>query len=92
MRALNTILILLLCLLQFRLWVGEGSIGQIVALQQKIETQQAVNQQLHERNDLLAAEVVSLQQGYASIEEYARSQLGMIKPDETFFLVVNHTP
>lgn len=89
MRKLNIFLILMLCMLQFRLWAGEGSVGSVVSLQQKIEKQTQINTGLRERNDLLAAEVLSLQQGYDSIEEYARSQLGLIKPDETFFLVVN---
>ena len=89
MRYLNGFLIIMFVVLQFRLWVGEGSIGHIVALDKKIGIQQAINQKLNDRNALLAAKVVDLQQGYEGIEEYARSQLGMIKPDETFYLVVN---
>ena len=91
MRFLNGFLILMLLSLQFRLWVGEGSVGHIVALNEKIQDQQLVNKKLQERNALLAAQVVDLQQGYESIEEYARSQLGMVKPDETFYLVVNNS-
>ncbi len=88
MRLLNTFLILMLLGLQYRLWVGEGSIAHNVELGKKVEQQQQVNQTLEERNALLAAEVVNLQQGTDSIEEYARSKLGMIKPNETFYLVV----
>lgn len=88
MRFVNGFLILLLLSLQYRLWVGEGSIGHIVALSEKTQKQEAINKKLHERNALISAQVVDLQQGYDSIEEYARSQLGMIKPDETFYLVV----
>lgn len=88
MRVLNCTLILLLLLLQVRLWVGESSIGHIVSLNQKIDSQTAINRKLQTRNNLLAAEVVDLQNGYATIEAYARSELGMIKPNETFFLVI----
>jgi cell division protein FtsB len=68
--------------------VGENSIGHIVSLNQKIESQTGINRKLQTRNNLLAAEVVDLQNGYATIEAYARSELGMIKPNETFFLVI----
>lgn len=90
MRTLNGFLLLFFVLLQLCLWVGQGSVGHIVALDKKIEQQQSLNQKLAERNARVTAEVLSFQQGHDSVEEYARSQLGMIKPDETFFLVVNH--
>ena len=75
-------------MLQYRLWAGEGSIGQIVSLKEKISHQVALNQQLSDRNAAIIADVIDLQSGSDSIEEYARNQLGMIKPGETFFLVV----
>ena len=89
MRWLNGFLILILFALQLRLWVGEGSIGHNIALGEKIEQQQLLNKTLHERNAILVAQVIDLQKGYAGIEEYARSQLGMVKPEETFYLVVS---
>jgi cell division protein FtsB len=90
MRALNITLLLLFVALQTRIWIGEGSVGHIVALDKKIEAQQTHNAKLRARNDVLAAEVIDLQNGYATIEAYARSELGMIKPGETFFLVVQN--
>ncbi len=89
MRILNFILLGFLLILQFRLWVGEGSISQTVSLKNKIEQQQTMNQDLRERNDELAHEVLDLQHGTDAIEEYARTELGMIKSGESFFLVVN---
>ena len=88
MRALNIFLILVLFFLQYRLWLGEGSVRHSLDLQTKISEQTQRNQKIIDRNALLAAEVVSLQTGDVSMEEYARSQLGMIKSNETFFLVM----
>lgn len=89
MRALNIFLIALLLILQIKLWFGDGSVSHIVGLQKKVDAQKAVNQGLSERNELLAAEVLDLQQGTDAIEEYARREMGMVKPGETFLLVVN---
>lgn len=88
MKILNIILLVTLLILQFRLWFGEGSISHVVSLQGKVEAQQAINDEWIEKNELLANEVIDLQTGTAAIEEYARTELGMIKKNETFFLVV----
>lgn len=88
MRVLNVFLLGLFLLLQYRLWAGEGSVADIVVLDEKIEQQNAVNQDLHKRNAQLIAQVISLHEDYDSIEEYARSELGLIKADETFYLLV----
>ena len=89
MRILNSLLIITLVILQYRMWLGDGGLRQNLLLQQKIEKQRQANEQLEARNSQLAAEVLSMQEGTAGIEEYARSQLGMIKPDETFYLIVD---
>lgn len=89
MRILNVTLLVLFVALQARIWVGEGSVGHIVALDKKIDVQQEINAKLKARNDILAVEVVDLQNGYETIEAYARTELGMVKPGETFFLVIN---
>jgi len=83
--------IMLICLfisLQYRLWVGEGSIAEYWGLKSKIAAQQQQNKQLRERNDQLKAEVVDLKQGMEAIEERTRSELGMIKDGETFYQLV----
>ncbi len=88
MRFINIFLLSVLFMLQYRLWVGNGSVSEIVMLNNKIEAQETINQDLQRRNALLIAEVIGLHDGYESIEEYARSELGLIKPDETFYLLV----
>lgn len=85
-------LISLLVALQLRLWFGEGSLAQHAALAQQIVTQQQLNEQLAERNRQLASDVASLKRDLAAIEERARSELGLIKRGEHFFLLVEEEP
>ncbi len=89
MKWLLSLLIALLLLLQYRLWVGDGGVPEVVHLQQEVEKQQQEKQQLEERNASLAAEVSDLKQGLDAIEERARSELGMIRKDETFYQIIN---
>ncbi len=89
MRWLNIFLLLILLGLQYRLWVGAGSWADVAALDRKIEQQQEKNERLMARNQLLEGEVISLKSGLDAIEERARNDLGMIKRDETFYLVVD---
>ena len=88
MRLLTGILLLLFVLLQYDLWVGEGSLASAWRLQQEVAQQQQENRSLKERNTALSAEVTDLKQGYDAIEERARSELGMIKEGETFVQIV----
>ena len=81
-------LVLLLLLLQYRLWVGEGSLAEVWRLQQAIDAQQLENRELGERNEALHAEIRDLKSGSEAIEERARNDLGMIKKDETFYHIV----
>ena len=87
MRFINIFLLCVFLMLQYRLWAGSGSVAEIMMLNNKIEAQQTLNEEMHNRNALLIAEVIGLHNGFESIEEYARSQLGLIKPDETFYLL-----
>ena len=92
MKALNVlwfVQIFFIVLLQFRLWSGEGSFVQMAQLQAEIDQQSEENARLEARNGRLIAEVQSLQSGDEAIEAAARYQLGMLKSDETFFLVVD---
>ena len=88
MKAIIASLVILLMLLQFKLWFGEGSVMDVWQLKDAIAKQQATNAQLKERNQALIAEVNDLKQGLDAIEERARSELGMIKKGETFYQVV----
>lgn len=89
MKITIAIFIVLLLGLQYRLWVGEGSVAHRVELQKKIEQQQAENDSLKERNRVLALEVDALKNGLDAVEERAREQMGMVKEGETFFMIVD---
>ncbi len=78
----------LLLLLQFKLWFGDASVSDVLNLKQTVKEQQAKNEQVKQRNVVLAAEVEDLKTGLEAIEERARSELGMIKKDETFIHIV----
>jgi cell division protein FtsB len=88
MRILIAILLLLLVLLQYRLWVGPGSLAEVNNLKHEIAELREELVGLRERNRSLQAEVDDLRSGQSAIEERARSELGMIKDGETFYQVV----
>lgn len=82
-------LVVILALLQYKLWVGNGSFAEVYRLHETITAQEAENARLKERNSALEAEVDDLSHGMDAIEERARAELGMIKKDETFFRVID---
>jgi len=84
---LFAVLILLLGGLQYRLWVGDGSLAHVSDLQRQIAEQQGENERLLERNRILEAEVMELKQGMETVEERARQELGMLKEGETLYLL-----
>lgn len=85
---LTLVLLALLAWLQYRLWFGGGGQGEVQALQQQVNQQARENNGFKQRNDALTAEVEDLKSGEKAVEERARSELGMIKPGETFYRVV----
>ena len=88
MKVLIAILILLLLILQYKLWFGDGNMREVWQLEETIKSQKVENQKLRDRNMALEAEVKDLKQGLEAIEERARNELGIIKKDETFFQIV----
>ena len=80
---------LVLFWLQVRLWTGPGSLAEINRLETEIETQIVSNAELEKRNQSLLQDVSDLKNGLDSVEERARSELGMIKKGETFYLIVD---
>ena len=82
------ILILLLAGLQWRLWIGQGSIAELVSLGRQIEDYSHANGQLRERNRRLEVEVAEFRSGFDSVEEMAREELGLVRSDETFYVLV----
>lgn len=89
---LLAVLALLLAVLQVRLWTGPGGRASVAELDAQVARQARENGGLRQRNDALAAEVADLKSGEAAVEERARSELGMIKPGETFYRVVDNAP
>lgn len=77
-------LIALLVILHAQLWAGRGSIQSVAAMTQQINEQQRKNTQAQLANDLLAAEVRDLTEGLEMVEEKARQELGMVKPNEIY--------
>ena len=92
MRIIAVILGLLFLVLQYDLWIGEGSLRTVWHLQGDITVQQKENEKIAQRNDSLLAEVNDLKKGDAAIEERARNELGMIKKGETYIQVVTEKP
>jgi cell division protein FtsB len=88
MKWLAALFAVLLLLLQYRVWLSTDGIREVLRLKQAVAQQQAANALLLERNRQLAAEVRDLKQGYAALEERARTDLGMIAGNETFYQVV----
>ena len=91
-RVLLALLAVLLVTLQYRLWVGEGSLAEVYTLKREIEAQRAELQRLRKRNGTLQAEVADLKRGLEAVEERARNDLGMIRDREIFYQVVEPEP
>ena len=75
--------------LQYKLWLGDGGIPEVLELEAEIETVQSEVNTLKERNRALNAEVMDLKKGIEAIEERARSEMGMIKKDEIYYQVID---
>ena len=78
------LLVMLLGLFQVQLWMGRGSVPDVREMQQRLQEQLADNKLRQAGNDQLAAEIKDLQEGLEMVEEKARSELGMVKPNEIF--------
>ena len=92
MRAGIGLLSVLLVLLQVRLWVSDDGYREVARLGTLIGEQAAENVRLTQRNQRLEAEVVELRKGDSAVEERARADLGLIGPDETFYLFGSARP
>jgi cell division protein FtsB len=88
LRLLMALLLVMFLILQYRLWVGQGSLAEVTSLERRIQRQQARIAEMKERNAMLRAEVENLKQGMDAVEARARRDLGMIKEGETFYQVV----
>ena len=89
MKALALVLAIFLIAIQAQLWVGRGSIPYVAHLREEVAAANADNDEARARNAQLQAELRDLREGLEMVEEKARSELGMTKPDE---LLVVLTP
>ena len=83
-RFVPALLVALLLILHAQLWSGRGSVGNVAEMQRKLEARNAANAQAQQANERLAAEVRDLREGLEMVEEKARMELGMVKPNEIF--------
>jgi cell division protein FtsB len=82
------ILIVFFLIIQFDIWVKDDGLNRVKELQEMIDSQREENQRLKLRNQQLEREIEELKSGTESIEEKARTDLGMIKEGEEFYLIV----
>ena len=83
-RFLPVVLAVLLLVLQGQLWFGRGSLSHVADLDGQVQQQKAANLDARRQNELLSAEVSDLKEGLNMVEERARHELGMVKPNEIF--------
>jgi cell division protein FtsB len=89
MRIVTLILLALLAVVHAELWFGKGGVPRMLALREQVQEMQAQNAQAQLRNAQLAAEVRDLQEGLDMAEEIARTELGMVKPDEVYVQITS---
>ena len=80
-RLSTVLLLLLLAVVQGQLWLGDGGLPQVMRLQAQLAAQKQRNEAQRQANQRLVAEVEDLRQGLEMVEERARADLGMVKPD-----------
>ena len=81
-RLLPVVLIALLLVMQAQLWFGRGSLTHVSELREELEQQKQSNEDARRKIEQLSAEVNDLKEGLNMVEERARSELGMVKPNE----------
>ena len=92
MRWLLAILVALLLVLQYRLWIAEGSLAEKSRLEQQVLEQNAVNEELRARNAVLEREVLELQNSNTVVEQRAREELNLVREDEVYYQFVDEAP
>ena len=89
-RFIPALLIALLVIVHAQLWLGRGSLPRVASLKQQLTTQDLANRDAQLRNDQLVSEVSDLQEGLGMVEELARQELGMVKPNEIFVQIAQN--
>jgi cell division protein FtsB len=91
-RWVTALLVGLLVVIHGQMWFGRGSVTQVQELRNDVTTQQQANELARQQNEQLANEVRDLREGLEMVEETARSELGMVKPNEIFVQIQRPTP
>lgn len=86
-KLLIPMLIILFVVLQYKLWVGEGSLAEVATLERDIEVQQQAIEEMKKRNMAMQAEIDSFKNDQEAVEARARSDLGMIREGEVYFQI-----
>lgn len=92
MRVVTLILVGLLAVIHAELWFGKGGVPRVWSLKSQVQSQQSINAEAQARNEQLEAEVRDLQEGLEMVEEKARTELGMVKPDEVYVQLTTRLP
>jgi cell division protein FtsB len=91
-RFVTLALLALLAFVHAELWFGKGGVPRVMELQAKLSAQEADNDAAKSRNERLGAEVRDFKEGLEMVEEKARFELGMVKPDEIYVQVTTPKP
>lgn len=91
-RFVPALLITLLLVLHAQLWFGRGSVSQVSQMKQDLTALEQANREARQRNEQIASEVNDLQEGLDMVEELARQDLGMVKPNEIFVQIAQNKP
>lgn len=92
MRFVTIALLALLALVHVELWFGKGGVPRVVELQRKLDAQRVENDSSRQRNERMLAEVRDLKEGLEMVEEKARFELGMVRPDEIYVQISRPRP
>lgn len=88
LRNITVMLVVILCLLEYRFWLSNDSVIQVMKLKKTLRAQHNENLALQQRNELISSRINNLKKSPAAIEEQARYELGMIKRGEKYYQVV----
>ena len=88
-RIVPIVLLLLLGIIQWQLWVGRGGVRETVRLQDQLAAQKSANLRASQENERLTSEVNDLKEGMEMVEERARKELGMVKPNEVYVQIAH---
>lgn len=88
-RVVTVVLLLLLVMLQYQLWTGRGSVHRVAVMKTELERQREANAQLEQDIARVKSEIQDLKEGVATVEEKARYEMGMVKPNEVFVQIAH---